>query len=50
MANLVQNPQDEKVWQQAQSLILKKYGNIKKGSNKFWKMVTKLYLRMKGKK
>ena len=29
--------------------VHRKYGNIKKGTNKYWKLVSKLYLRMKGK-
>jgi len=48
-SNLVNSPQDEKVWEQARHAIHKKYGNIKKGTNKYWKLVAKLYLRMKGK-
>ena len=49
MPNLVNSPQDEKVWEQAKGLVTKKYGNISYGTNKYWKLVSKLYLRMKGK-
>jgi len=48
-SNLVNTPQDEKIWNRVKKQISKKYDNIEYGSTRYWKLVTKSYLRIKGK-
>jgi len=47
-SNLVNTPQDEKIWNKVKSQIREKYDNIEFGSHRYWKLVMKAYLRVKG--
>ena len=49
-SNLVKGPEQERLWRKAKVQVHKQYPNVKESSNRFWALVTGLYLKMRGKR